>query len=123
MIRRNLVGILLPVTVLASVLSSWVAAATAPKQTPEMLQKGKALYQAQCLTCHGASGAGDGETAAYLTQAPGNFKKGGFKKGDQPGKVFQSVSEGNAAAGMPAFDKLPETDRWALVYYVLSLRK
>jgi high-affinity iron transporter len=99
------------------------AIAAPPKETPQMLQQGKTLYQAKCATCHGATGAGDGETAAYLTQAPASFKKGGFKKGEKPEQVFQSITNGNAAAGMPEFGKLTQGERWALVYYTLSLKK
>lgn len=41
---------------------------------PEAVAKGKATYAAQCASCHGASGMGDGVVGASLPQKPSNFR-------------------------------------------------
>jgi mono/diheme cytochrome c family protein len=39
---------------------------------------GKTLYEANCLSCHGPTGAGDGPVGAALKPPPRNFAKGDF---------------------------------------------
>src|SRR5215468_11583485 len=34
---------------------------------------GKAIYDRECASCHGATGKGDGDDAAYYTTKPTNF--------------------------------------------------
>ena len=45
------------------------------------LQHGLAVYAANCATCHGPAGAGDGPQAASLIPRPRNFSGGAFKLG------------------------------------------
>lgn len=40
---------------------------------------GAAAYQMYCVTCHGASGKGDGVAAASLNPKPADFSAGAFK--------------------------------------------
>lgn len=88
--------------------------------TPELVNKGKALYAAQCTACHGASGQGDGPAAAGFNPKPRNFtQSGGWKNGHKVTGVFRTLKEG--VGGMPSFGSLPMDDRWALTHYVLSL--
>lgn len=88
--------------------------------TPELVAKGKTLFAAQCVACHGASGQGDGPAAAGLNPKPRNFtQKSGWLNGRKVTGVFRTLKEG--VGGMPSFGSLPMDDRWALVQYVLSL--
>ncbi len=57
-------------TLLSAALAAGLAACTAT-EPPEI--SGRALYEANCLTCHGASGKGDGPGAAGLTRRPADL--------------------------------------------------
>src|SRR5438552_3698102 len=41
--------------------------------------RGKAVYDAHCVQCHGTSGRGDGPAAAFVNPRPRNFSSGGYK--------------------------------------------
>ncbi len=93
----------------------WVA-------TPELVEKGKGLFAAQCVACHGPAGMGDGPAAAALNPKPRNFHAvEGWKNGRKISGVFKTLKEGLAGSAMSSFESLPMDDRWALTHYVLSL--
>ena len=86
----------------------------------ELLAHGKEQFLAQCVTCHGAAGEGNGVAAAGLNPKPRNFTKAeNWKNGRKPSNIFGTLTNGLNA--MPAFGSLPSDDRWALVHYVRSL--
>lgn len=88
--------------------------------TPELLAHGKAQYEQQCASCHGAAGNGQGPAAAGLKPKPRNFTAGeGWKNGRKPTAVFKTLTQG--LGQMPVFSSLPTDDRWALSHYVLSM--
>src|SRR5437899_2120938 len=105
---------------IASLLSSLaLAAPKAPKLTPQLLEKGKAAYSANCLTCHGEKGDGGGPTGKLLPQKPRDFAKPAlFKKGSKVEQIFNSLTNGLEGTGMAAYKHLSDEDRWAIAYYV-----
>ena len=102
-------------------LSQSLGQAAPPKKTPELLAKGKKLYEQNCLPCHGAKGDGKGSAGALLKPPPRDFNvpfnQWTHSKGDLK-KVFEVVSKGIPNTAMVKWDHLAEQDRWALVYYV-----
>lgn len=87
---------------------------------PEIVAHGKTLFQAQCVSCHGDQGLGNGPAAAGLNPKPRNFTQdAGWKNGRKPSLVYKTLTKGLNA--MPAFTSLPGEDRWALAHYVNSL--
>ena len=100
-----------------------------PKPSAELVLRGKDVWQgAKCWECHGQAGKGDGEKAAGLKDdlgfpiPPANLTTGQFKSGPTVKDIFRTMSTGLSGTPMPSFsDSLPEADRWALAYYVLSL--
>jgi caa(3)-type oxidase subunit IV len=88
--------------------------------TPELVTKGKGLYEQQCASCHGAAGHGDGVAGAALNPKPRNFSVAeGWKNGRKPTAVFKTLTQG--LNQMPVFASLPADDRWSLAHYVLSI--
>jgi len=103
-----------------------------PPRTPEIMAKGKQLYQdAGCNDCHGTTGQGDGPSAGTLKDDWGNlitpydFTKGGrYKAGSSVRDIYRTFTTGMAGTPMPSYaDSLAEDQRWALAYYVQSLSK
>jgi mono/diheme cytochrome c family protein len=90
--------------------------------TPELLAKGKTLYEKSCGQCHGANGEGNGPSAAGLSPGPRNFTQStGWKNGFGRGAIYKAISEGVPGSAMVAFDYLRPAQRMALVHYVQSL--
>lgn len=96
--------------------------AAAPKSTPELLKKGEEAFKANCVTCHGKTGAGDGDVGKMLKPPPRNFSKDKFKQGSKVTDIFKTLTTGVPGTGMASYTHLSEQDRWALAYYVLELK-
>lgn len=92
--------------------------------TPEMLlalsqdakttMDGKALFDANCETCHGVGGKG---------KVGPNLTDGAWLHGHAPMEIYKTVKEGYAPKQMPAWGvKLGETRLRQAVAYVLSIK-
>lgn len=91
----------------------WVA-------TEEIKAHGKELFVAQCTSCHGDAGKGDGPAAGSLDPKPRNFTaEAGWKNGRKPSQIFKTLTDG--LDKMPSFGSLPAEDRWSLAHYVVSI--
>lgn len=87
----------------------------------EILNQGEELYLANCASCHGMQGGGDGPDAASLQVAPANFKDQQRMANKSSAQLFEAIRAGIEPA-MPAFaDQLTEDERWALAAYLRSL--
>ncbi len=82
------------------------------------IERGKKLYVANCLPCHGEQGKGDGPRAAALEKKAANLPARIKDTGETDGELFWKISEGHAA--MPKWKATPlsETQRWQLVNYI-----
>ncbi len=92
------------------------------------LVTGKLVYVTKCMICHGATGAGDGPTAAKVSPRPRNFLTDDFKfvsgpQGSLPTDqdLFKIVTEGSYGTAMPSWKDLSEKERWAVIEYIKSL--
>lgn len=114
-----------PVKVDASDLAETAApvdVATLVKPTPELVQKGHAIFMQQCIACHGPTGEGNGPAAAALVPHPRNFTKDvDWVNGRQVSSIFKTLSHGIQGSAMAAFTMLSPEDRLELVHYVRSL--
>ena len=89
--------------------------------TPASIANGKKLAEANCVSCHGPGGKGDGPAAAALPPPkPADWTSPKIKA-ETDGELFWKISNGRGA--MPPWKHLPEKDRWDLVNYIRSLQK
>ncbi|HEY8206740.1 MAG TPA: FTR1 family protein [Myxococcaceae bacterium] len=93
-----------------------------PREPPD-LEHGRQLYAQACAACHGATGNADTPVAAQLDPQPKKFQDAALMDGLSPYKAFNVVSLGVSGTPMPEFTTLTEADRWALAFYVFTLRQ
>lgn len=105
----------------ALLLASVARAAEPPKKTPALVAKGQAAFAKYCASCHGPKGEGDGPAAKALKPKPRNLVTEPLQRPKVTG-VYDTLSTGVKGTAMIAFKHLSEEDRWALSYYVLSLK-
>ncbi|MFA0811230.1 cytochrome c/FTR1 family iron permease [Microbulbifer epialgicus] len=85
------------------------------------LDESRALYQAQCIACHGVEGKGDGPLAAQLEPAPTNFHERERAENRSLLGLYDAISNGIDGTSMTAFHNLNEHQRWSLAFYVGGL--
>ena len=103
--------------------------------TPRLLEHGEWVFRGMCIGCHGIDGDGNGAVwelgALYakehvLPRKPRDFTEAVYKLRSTPSgslptdkDLFTSISRGLVLnQDMPAFQYLPERDRWAVVAYI-----
>ena len=98
------------------------AALELPKRAIDVAAGGR-LYQAQCVSCHGPSGMGDGPAAATITPKPPALASDSVMRDVTPAMMFRKISVGVTGTAMPAFgSSLSADDRWNIVMYLATLR-
>ncbi len=105
-----------------------------PSVTLASIEQGRALFQNNCMACHGKEGQGDGPLAKTLQDVwgnkvrPANFtlpagEPGGVKLGHDSRHVFTTIMTGVGGTPMPTFRNQLKPDQvWNLVHFVQSLR-
>ncbi len=85
------------------------------------LERGKSLYTANCASCHGDGGMGDGPAGAALDPAPAPVAHTSQMMADD--YLFWRVSEGGAEFGttMPGWKAFDEQSRWDMINYMRAL--
>ena len=85
----------------------------------ELVNKGRELFKANCVSCHGDNGLGDGPSASMLNPTPRNFHSlDGWKNGSKVSQMYKTLEEGISGGGMASYNYLPPEDRFALVHYI-----
>lgn len=93
----------------------------APQRAPDVAA-GARLYGEYCAACHGAQGRGDGGAGQALTPPPSDFHDAARQGPQSLAMLYRTISYGVAGTAMAGFGQLSEQDRWALAFYVGSLR-
>lgn len=87
--------------------------------TPELLSEGEKLYKANCSSCHGDNGKGDGPASAGLNPPPRNFtSKEGWKNGTRLSQIYTTLQEGLPPSAMVSYDYLLPEQKIALAQYI-----
>ncbi|RMD99550.1 MAG: cytochrome c, partial [Bacteroidetes bacterium] len=92
----------------------------------EAIEAGKAIYETNCVACHGAEGMGDGPAAESLDPKPAMLADGAMMGDLSDGYLFWRVSKGGQMepfnSAMPAWEAgLTEEQRWQVISYVRTL--
>jgi len=97
------------------------ADAKAMKNPVKGVGNAKKNIETNCVTCHGASGKGDGAAAAALPPPKPADWTSPKVQGEADGELFWKISNGRGA--MPPWKHLPEKDRWEIINYIRTLKK
>lgn len=90
--------------------------------SPELIAKGKELFEKNCISCHGQAGHGDGPASGTMNPRPRNFTSpDGWTNGFDLPAIYKTVSTGVQNTSMSPFDYLSKQNRMALAHYVQSL--
>jgi mono/diheme cytochrome c family protein len=94
------------------------AAASVDQHAAASVDQGKALFAANCASCHGDRGSGDGPTAGALVPPPTNF---GLQQPTHR-RALEVLEKGVPGTAMPPWkSQLDEGQRQALADFVCSL--
>ncbi len=89
--------------------------------TAALIEKGKELFKANCSSCHGDAGEGNGPTAVTLNPKPRSFLSlQGWTNGSKISQIYKTLQEGIVRNGMASYNYLSPADRFALSHYVRS---
>jgi mono/diheme cytochrome c family protein len=87
-------------------------------------ERGKALYKANCVACHGETGKGDGPGAGVLNPKPRDHTNATYMSTLSDDEIGKIIRMGGAIKNMPQMPSHPQIngqDLTALVGYVRSL--
>ena len=91
-----------------------------------LLTRGREIYLARCVACHGNDGRGDGPLAANLIGPPvGNLTDNEWKHGDRPDQVLSVIDKGVPNTRMDGWGRVldpPELKAVAAYVYFLAKR-
>lgn len=112
-----------------------VAVGTPPEVTPDLVERGQALFtQLGCVACHGPEGKGDGPAAASLRTTddlpapPYDLTALPLRRPRAPEasaltSIYSSIVTGLSGTPMPAYGgATPAADLWAVAAYVDAIR-
>lgn len=93
---------------------------------PDTMAKGAALFAANCASCHGELGMGDGSVSASLDPRPPNLAAN--QKSLSDAYLFWRIAEGGALepfrSQMPAWRSLlTDTHIWQIITYIRALEE
>lgn len=89
--------------------SSAPAPRPAPAAAPGAAEAAREIYATRCVTCHGATGAGDGPGSAALDPPPRDFRDAAWQSSVDDAHIEQIIQYGGAAVGRsPAMPGNPD---------------
>ena len=91
--------------------------------SPEVLAKGKKLYEDNCQKCHGKSGKGDGPDADP-DNMPDDFTDPARAARNPDGVMFHKIWNGRKSPKMPGVktEGFSKDDVWTVIHFVKTCR-
>lgn len=84
--------------------------------------RGKKIFFANCVVCHGEKGNGQGPAAATMDPKPRNFTSKSEMKGIDEARLRKSITEGRPGTAMVSFAKtLSKQDIEDVIAYIKTL--
>jgi mono/diheme cytochrome c family protein len=92
--------------------------------SPEVLEKGKKVYENSCQKCHGKEGKGDGPDADP-DMPPEDLTDPERAVRNPDGTMFYKIWNGRKSPKMPAFksEGLTKDEVWQVIHFVKTFRK
>ena len=94
------------------------------RASAENLAAGRKLYEADCATCHGVNGLGDGPAAKGLNPPPANIAATARMPMTTDAYLYWTIAEGGVPlhTAMPPFKAvLKDEEIWQIVLYLRRL--
>lgn len=88
-------------------------------ETPEVLARGRRLYETFCLPCHGPTGNGDGPLIPKFPNPPSFRSKQTLALKD--GEMFHTITVGRKKMASYA-SQLDWRERWEVIRYIRNLQ-
>ncbi|MBI3767935.1 MAG: cytochrome c [Deltaproteobacteria bacterium] len=100
-----------------------VAARVNPRlHDPAAVAEGAAVFESNCVSCHGEHADGRGVAAAGLAPPPAKFRDSDVLAQHSDSYLFYRITEGKPGTAMPSFrGALAENERWAVIAYLRTL--
>jgi len=91
--------------------------------SPDVIAKGKQIYEKNCQKCHGKSGKGDGPDADP-DHMPDDFTDPARAARNPDGVMFYKIWNGRKSPKMPAVktEGLSKDDVWTVIHFVKTFR-
>lgn len=88
----------------------------------ESLEAGQGLFIANCASCHGPTGKGDGPVGVTLNPRPADLSQHAIPGVHTDAQLYEWITNGFPGSAMPAWKAtLSDTDRWNLVNFIRTL--
>jgi cytochrome c len=93
-----------------------------PRETASVRERGQQAYlRLNCGSCHGDSGAGDGDRPDNFQEPSRNFNRGRFIRGAEMEDIYVTLKVGIEGTHMASYQALADDEIWALAAHVRSL--
>ena len=92
--------------------------------SPEVIEKGKKIYEKNCEKCHGKSGKGDGPDADP-DMPPGDLTDPERIPRNPDGVMYYKIWNGRKSPKMPSFksEGLTSDEVWQVIHFAKTFRK
>jgi mono/diheme cytochrome c family protein len=111
---------LLPVSSEAVIAAGTTAENPFKTDDAAAVERGKAVFDAFCLPCHGATGEGDGLVVKHGFPAPPTLLRA-RTRGMSDAQLFGIIT--NGSGGMPPYDsQIAREDRWKAILHIRKLQ-